>query len=66
MKWTGIYFLGFFIFIGGLLAALWKIGVLEKIGLAWTLIGLTIALGIGIMLSVARSGRKENIHIDRE
>lgn len=65
MKWTGMYFLGFVIFIGGLLAALWKIGVLEKIGTAWTLIGLTIAAGIGIMLSVARGGSKHTTHIDR-
>jgi hypothetical protein len=66
MKWTGVYFLGFFIFMGGLLAALWKIGVLARIGTAWTLIGITIAIGIGIMLAVSRSGTKQNIDIDRE
>jgi UPF0716 family protein affecting phage T7 exclusion len=65
MKWTGMYFLGFVLFVGGLLAALWKIGVLEKIGTAWTLIGLTIAAGIGIMLSVARGGSKQHTNIDR-
>lgn len=65
MKWTGMYFLGFLIFIGGLLAALWKLGVLEKIGTAWTLIGLTIAAGIGIMLSVARSSSKQTANSDR-
>ena len=66
MKWTGIYLVGFVILIGGLLAALWKMGVLDKIGTTWTLIGIAIAIGIGIMLSVSRSGSKENIEIDRK
>jgi hypothetical protein len=66
MKWTGIYFVGFVVFIGGLLAALWKIGVLARIGTTWTVIGIVIAIGIGIMLAVSRSGRKENIEIDQK
>ncbi len=66
MKWTGMYFVGFLLLIGGVLAALWKLGVLEKIGTAWTLIGLVIMLGLGVMFSVANSGTKENIQIDRE
>lgn len=64
MKWAGMYLLGFIIVVGGLLAALWKMGVLERIGTAWTLIGLAILIGIGIMISVANSGRKDNIEID--
>ena len=66
MKWTGIYLLGFVILIGGLLAALWKMGVLASIGTTWTLIGIVIAIGIGIMLAVSSSGSKENIEIDRK
>jgi hypothetical protein len=64
MKWAGMYLFGFVIVVGGLLAALWKLGVLERIGTAWTLIGLAILIGIGIMISVANSGRKDNIEID--
>jgi len=64
MKWAGMYLLGFIIVVGGLMAALWKLGVLERIGTAWTLIGLAILIGIGIMFSVANSGRKDNIEID--
>jgi hypothetical protein len=52
--------------IGGLLAALWKLGVLASIGTTWTLIGVAIAIGIGIMLAVSSSGSKENIEIDRK
>src|SRR5207248_4103736 len=65
MRWTGLYFLGFVIVIGGVLAAMWKSGVLQRIGTTWTIIGVVIAIGIGIMIAVANSGRKENIHIDR-
>lgn len=65
MKWTGMYLLGYVIFIAGLLAALWKLGVLATIGTTWTVIGVVIAIGIGIMISVSSSGTKESIEIDR-
>jgi hypothetical protein len=66
MKWTGMYLLGYVVFIVGILAALWKLGVLARIGTTWTLIGVVIAIGIGIMISVSSSGTKENIQIDRK
>jgi hypothetical protein len=64
MKWAGMYLLGFVVLVGGLMAAFWKMGVLQRIGTAWTLIGLAILIGIGIMISVSNSGRKDNIEID--
>ena len=66
MKWTGIYLIGYVILIGGLFAALWKMGVLATIGTAWTLIVVVIAIGVGIMLAVTNSGSKENIEIGRK
>jgi hypothetical protein len=66
MKWTGMYLLGYVVFIIGILAALWKLGVLARVGTTWTLIGIVIAIGIGIMISVSSSGTKENIQIDRK
>ncbi len=66
MKWAATYFVGFVILIGGILAALWKLGILDKIGAGWTAIGLVIAVGIGIMIAVSNSGTKENIEIDRK
>jgi hypothetical protein len=66
MKWAGMYLVGFIVLVGGLLAALWKLGILQSIGTTWTLIGLAIVLGIGIMISVANSGSKENVQIDRK
>lgn len=66
MKWTGMYLVGFFILLGGVLAALWKLGILASIGTTWTVIGVVIAVGIGIMIAVSNSGAKENIEIQRK
>jgi hypothetical protein len=66
MKWAGMYFVGFVILIGGIFAALWKLGVLQHIETTWIVIGVAVLMGMGIMISVANSGSKENIQIDRK
>jgi len=66
VKWAAMYFVGFVILIGGVLAALWKLGILDSIGTTWTVIGVVIAIGLGIMIAVSNSGSKENIEIDRK
>lgn len=64
MKWAGMYLVGFVIVIGAVLAALWKLGLLQHIDKTWIAIGVAILLGIGIMISVSKSGTKESIQID--
>ena len=64
MKWAGMYLVGFLVLLCGVLAALWKLGVLASIGAAWTTIGVLILVGIGIMVAVSHSGIKENIDIN--
>ena len=66
MKWAGMYLVGFLVLVGGVLAALWKLGILASIGTTWTLIGVAIAIGLGIMFAVSNSGSKENIEIERK
>ncbi len=66
MKWAGLYFFGFALLIGGVLAALWKLGFLQNIETSWIVIGLVILTGVGIMASIASSGSKQNIEIDHE
>lgn len=61
MKWTGMFLVGYFVLMGGVLAALWKLDILADVGATWTLIGVVIAIGIGIMLAVSNSGSKGNI-----
>ncbi|MDQ6892564.1 MAG: hypothetical protein M3167_07770 [Acidobacteriota bacterium] len=65
MKWMGVYLLGYGLLVVGALLALWKTGVLASIGTFWVAVGLVVALGVGIMIAVSNSGRKENITIDR-
>jgi len=48
------------------LAALWKLGILQNIETTWIVIGVVIVVGVGIMLAVSHSGTKENIEIDRK
>ena len=66
MKWAGMYLVGFVLLVGGILAALWKLGLLAGISTTWAVIGVVILIGIGIMISVSNSGTKENIQIDRK
>jgi hypothetical protein len=66
MKWTGLYLLGYIVLVLGVLAGLWKSGVLASIGVAWTLIALVVAIGLGIMIAVTQSGTRENVEIDRK
>jgi hypothetical protein len=66
MKWMGLYLLGYVIFVGGVIAALWKMGVLERLGATWTVIGLVIAVGLGIMIAVNSSGRKSIVEVDEK
>ena len=66
MKWAGMYLVGFVLLVGGILAALWKLGLLAGISTTWILIGVVILMGFGVMISVSNSGSKENIEIDRK
>jgi hypothetical protein len=65
MKWVNVYLVGYVIFIIGVVAALAKMGVLDRVGTGWTAIGVVIAIGLGIMFSISASGKKETIEIDR-
>jgi hypothetical protein len=56
---------GYAIVLAGLVAALWKLGMIERIGPEWTVIGVVIAVGLGFMVSVANSGNKETVEIDK-
>ena len=58
MRFINMYLVGYFILVLGALAALWYGGVLRHVSPIWIIIGLVIAVGLGIMLSVS-SGKPE-------
>jgi uncharacterized membrane protein HdeD (DUF308 family) len=66
MKWTGLYFLGYVIFMAGLFAALWKLDVLDSIGTTWSVILAVLAVGFGIMIAVSGSGEKKVVEVDQK
>jgi hypothetical protein len=66
MKWMEMYLVGYVIVVGGLFAALWKLGVIERVGPGWTAIGVVIAIGLGVMVSVSSSGDKKTVEIDQK
>ena len=59
MRFINMYLAGYFILLIGALAALWYGGVLRHVSATWIVIGLVIAVGLGIMLAV--SGGKPDI-----
>jgi hypothetical protein len=59
MRFINMYLIGYFVLLIGALAALWYGGVLRHVSPVWILIGLVIAVGLGIMLAV--SGGKPEI-----
>ena len=53
MRFINMYLVGYFILLIGALAALWYGGVLRHVSAAWIAIGLVMAIGLGVMLSVS-------------
>jgi hypothetical protein len=58
MRFVNVYLIGYFLLVIGALAALWYGGVLRQISAPWIVIGLVIAFGLGIMLSIS-AGKPE-------
>ena len=58
MRFVGVYLIGYFLLVLGALAALWYGGALRQISALWVLIGLIIAVGLGIMLAIS-AGKPE-------
>lgn len=64
MKWAGLYFLGFATLVGGVLAALWKLGMLQEVSGTWIAIGVVAAIGVGIMGAVAQGVGKGRVRVE--
>lgn len=52
MRFINMYLVGYVVLLIGVILGLWKSGMLRAIAPAWIGIGLVVAVGLGIMLSV--------------
>ena len=53
MKFINMYLVGYVVLILGLTLGLWQMGILQALAPIWIAIGLIVAIGLGIMLSVS-------------
>ncbi len=53
MRYVHLYLIGYAVLVIGALAALWYGGALRHISAMWVAIGVTIAIGLGIMLAIS-------------
>ena len=53
MKFIHLFLIGYFVLVVGVALALWQTGVLNHVAPIWVAIGLLVAIGIGIMMSVS-------------
>jgi hypothetical protein len=58
MRYVHMYLIGYFLLVLGALAALWYGGVLQRLSAVWVLIGLVMAVGLGVMLAIS-AGKPE-------
>lgn len=52
MRFINLYFVGYLLLVFGIVLGLWKAGILNNVSPVWVVIGLVIAVGLGIMMSV--------------
>lgn len=65
MKSMQMYLVGYVILLAGLVAALWKLGVLARVGSVWAAIGIVVAIGIGIMCSFSL-GETKTVEVEQK
>ena len=53
MRFIHLFLIGYFVLIVGVSLALWQTGVLSRVAPIWIAIGLIVAAGVGIMMSVS-------------
>ena len=53
MKFIHLFLIGYIVLVAGVALALWQTGVLNHVAPIWVAIGLLVAIGVGIMMSVS-------------
>jgi hypothetical protein len=58
MKFINMFLIGYCVLILGVGLALWQTGILSRMAPIWIFIGVLVAIGVGIMMSVS-SGKPD-------
>jgi FtsH-binding integral membrane protein len=53
MRFIHLFLVGYFVLALGVTLALWQTGVLSRVPPIWIAVGLLVAIGLGIMVSVS-------------
>ena len=53
MRFINLFLIGYFVLILGVTLALWQTGVLSRVAPVWIGVGVLVAVGLGIMMSVS-------------
>jgi hypothetical protein len=53
MRFIHLFLVGYFVLVVGIALALWQTGVLSHVAPIWIGVGVLVAVGLGIMLSVS-------------
>jgi hypothetical protein len=53
MRFIKLYLVGYVVLVLGITLGLWQAGILSRVAPVWIGVGALVAVGIGIMLSVA-------------
>jgi hypothetical protein len=53
MKFIHLFLIGYCVLVVGVALALWQTGVLSRVAPIWVAIGVLVAVGVGIMMSVS-------------
>ncbi len=64
MRFINLYLIGYVVFVCGVVLALWRADLLRNVSPLWIAIGLVIAIGLGIMMSV--SAGKPSVSRERD
>jgi hypothetical protein len=53
MRFINLFLGGYFVLVVGVVLGLWQSGVLTRVAPVWIGVGVLVAIGLGIMMSVA-------------
>jgi len=64
MRFINLFLVGYVVLMLGIGIALWQSGILSRLSAVWIVVGVLVAVGVGIMLAVS-SGKPAVTEVQR-